>query len=60
MRAYMLDGNKVFNTDKGEFLSYIEPYIGAETNVKPINNILLVDVIWTFKYYLKQKPTFIP
>lgn len=30
MRAYMLDGNKVFNTDKGEFLSYIEPYIGAE------------------------------
>ncbi|MFC2276075.1 MAG: tetratricopeptide repeat protein [Prevotella nigrescens] len=30
MRAYMLDGTDVFDTDDGEFLSYIEPYIGAE------------------------------
>ena len=30
MRAYMLDGTDVFDTDDGGFLSYIEPYIGAE------------------------------
>ena len=30
MRAYMLDGTDVFDTADGEFLSYIEPYIGAE------------------------------
>ena len=30
MRAYMLDGTDVFDTDDGKFLSYIEPYIGAE------------------------------
>lgn len=30
MRAYMLDGTDVFDTDDSEFLSYIEPYIGAE------------------------------
>ena len=54
MRAYMLDGNKFSIPTKANFYRTLSHISEQKTNVKPINNILLVDVIWTFKYYLSK------